>query len=114
PSPPDLDMSDYYWRLAKEKLHVLVVRSAGIEYIGLVEVEGVGKSRLVGRTGRGLRIGDRLSDLIRIYGPKYKTRNIPKLKIHDVMVQWRAEEFSLVAELDKKDRITKLSLSPPE
>jgi hypothetical protein len=114
PSPADLDMSDYYWTAAKAKLHVLVVRSAGIEYIGLIEVEGSGDSTLIRRTGRGLRIGDRLSDLTRIYGRKYKIRKIPKLKIHDVMIQWRAEEFSLVAELDKKERITKLSLSPPE
>jgi hypothetical protein len=30
------------------------------------------------------------------------------------MIQWRSEEFSLVAELDKKGRIKKLSLFSPE
>jgi hypothetical protein len=114
PSPDDLDMCDYYWIKAKAKLHVLVVRSAGLEYISLIEIEGSVNKKGIGRTGRGLKIGDRLSDLRRIYGSRYKIRDIPDRNIHDVMIEWRAEEFSLVAELDKKGSIKKLSLSPPE
>lgn len=112
PGPPDISLTDYYWRTGKGQLHVLMDRSYGLTRIGWVEVEGaIGP---VGQTGAGLKIGDDLADLRRIYGPRYKVRNIPNLKIHDVMVQWSKEEFSLVAELDRKGKIKKLSLSAPE
>lgn len=109
PSPPDLALTDYYWNLAKGRLHLVVVQ----DYISLVEVEGSAGSVLL-QTGRGLKLGDNLDDLRRIYGPRYKVRKIPRANIHDVMIQWRSEEFSLTAELDKKGRIKKLSLSAPE
>jgi hypothetical protein len=109
PSPPDLVMTDYYWNLSKGRLHLLMVQN----YISLVEVEGSSKSGRL-QTGSGLKIGDDLDDLKRIYGPRYKVRNIPSLAIHDVMIQWRSQEFSLVAELDTRDRIKKLSLFSPE
>ena len=72
--------------------------------ISLIEVEGAAGP--AGRTGAGLKIGDDLSDLTRIYGPRYHLRNIPNREIHDVMIQWRKEEFSLVAELDRWGKIT--------
>ena len=109
PSPPDIALTDYYWNLSKGRLHLLMVQ----DYISLVEVEGSAGSAWL-QTGRGLRIGDNLDDLRRIYGPRYKVRNIPSANIHDVMVQWRSKEFSLIVELDKKGRIKKLSLSAPE
>ena len=112
PGPPEIAMTDYYWRKGKFELHVLVIRSSGTSWISLVEVEGA--TGTAGRTGAGLKIGDTLSDLKRIYGPRFHLRNIPNLKIHDVMIQWRKEEFSLVAELDHRGKITKLTLSPPE
>ena len=109
PSPPEMAMTDYYWNLSKGRLHLLM----GQNYISLVEVEGSEDSVWL-QTGRGLKIGDNLDDLRRIYGPRYRVRNISSANIHDVMIQWRSEEFSLVAELDKKGRIKKLSLSAPE
>ena len=109
PSPSDIALTDYYWNLSKGRLHLLMVQ----DYISLVEVEGSAGSAWL-QTGRGLRIGDNLDDLRRIYGPRYKVRNIPSANIHDVMVQWRSKEFSLIVELDKKGRIKKLSLSAPE
>ena len=112
PSPPDLSATDYYWRKGKGQLHVLMDSSRGETWIALVEVEGAIGS--AGQTGAGLKIGDDLADLKRIYGPRYHIRNIPKLDIHDVAIQWRKQEFSLVAYLDRRGKITKLSLSPPE
>src|SRR5205085_11168079 len=104
--PADLnvvDIYDYYWIKPGVKLHLLVYRGSelkGGEYIALIEVEGSRAKDVIGRTGSGLKIGDSLADLKRIYGRRFHERNLPKLNIHDVMVQWRSEEFSLVAELD--------------
>ncbi len=109
PSSADIAMTDYYWNLSKGRLHLLMVQN----YISLIEVEGSAESSRL-QTGSGLKIGDDLGDLKRIYGPRYKLRSIPSLSIHDVMIQWHSEEFSLVAELDKKGRIKKLSLFSPE
>jgi hypothetical protein len=113
PKPSDLNVvetSHYYWLKGATKLHLLVYG----EYIELIEARGSPTSGQMVRTGRGLKIGDNLADVRRIYGPRYKVRNIPELKIHDVMIQWRSEEFSLVAELDGKGRVKSLSLSGPE
>jgi hypothetical protein len=69
---------------------------------------------LFGRSGAGLKLGDGLAELKRIYGKRFKERDIPNLGIHDVMVQWRSEEYSLVAEFDGMGRIKRLSLFSPE
>ena len=108
---------DYYWIRRGLNLHVLVQRlprrMPGWEYVSLVEVD-YGTSRPVAKTGKGLRIGNSLKDLKRIYGNRFKVRDIPKLNIHDAMIQWRQEEYSLVATLDKRDKITALQLFAPE
>jgi hypothetical protein len=113
PKPPNLNVPDtyhYYWLKGSTRLHVLMTGG----YMFLVEVQGPPSSSRLVRTGRGLKIGDDLADVRRLYGPRYKVRNIPNLKIHDVMIQWRTEEYSLVADLDPKGRIKSLSLSAPE
>ncbi|HEU4835054.1 MAG TPA: hypothetical protein VFS90_11585 [Pyrinomonadaceae bacterium] len=113
PKPPGLNVVDihhYYWTRGSTKLHVVMYS----EYMGFIEVQGPpGSSRMV-RTGRGLKIGDDLADVRRIYGPRFKVRNIPHLKIHDLMIQWRTKEYSLVAGLDQKGRIKSMVLSAPE
>jgi len=108
---------DYYWVRPGLKLHVLVqrlpIRMPGWEYVSLVEVD-YGTSRRFARTGKGLKIGDSLKDFKSVYGLRVKVRDFPEMKIHDVIVQWHGEEYSLVAALDKRDRITALSLFAPE
>ena len=106
---------DYYWRRRGLNLHVQVEflpERPDWKSVGLAAV-GRGTSRKV-KTGVGLGIGDTLSDLRRVYGNRYHLRDIPKLNIHDAMFQWRQEEYSLVAELDHKNRITSLTLVTPE
>ncbi len=115
---PDFSSSyDYYWLKPGLKLHVVVERllrkDPNWEVVTLVEVTS-GTSRKVGRTGRGLKLGDTLMDLKRVYGFRFKVRNIPKLKIHDVMIEWHREEYSLVATLDRHNRISGLTLVAPE
>jgi hypothetical protein len=109
PSPPDIAMTDYYWNLSRGRLHLLMVQN----YISLVEIEGSLES-VWSQTGRGLKIGDDLNDVRRIYGPRYKVRKIPSADIHEVIIQWRSKEFSLIVGLDKKGRIKSLSLYAPE
>jgi len=115
---PDFSSSyDYRWLRPGLKLHVVVERlprkDPDWEVVTLVEVSS-GTSRKVGRTGRGLKLGDTLSDLKRLYGFRFHERNIPKLKLHHVMIQWRREEYSLVATLDRHNRISGLTLVAPE
>ena len=112
-----VDIYDYYWIKSGVKLHLLVYGGGGIkggEYIALVEVEGSPARGAIGRTGAGLKLGDGLADVRRIYGRRFQERKLPKLNIHDVMIQWRREEFSLIAEFDGRGRIKNLSLSSPE
>jgi len=108
---------DYYWIRPRLKLHVLVQRfprtMPGWEYISLVEVD-FGSSHGVAKTGKGLRLGNSLKDLKRIYGHRVQVRDIPEQNIRYAMIQWRQEEYSLVANLDKRDKITALQLVAPE
>ena len=102
---------EYYWIRAGLNLHVQIERWPGLERVSFVEVNAV--PRKVGGTGRGLRVGDTLRHLKRLYGSSFKVRDIPKLGIHDVMLQWRSG-YSLYANLDRNNRIISLGLSAPE
>jgi hypothetical protein len=108
---------DYYWIRPGLNLHVLVQRFPRTmpewEYISLVEVD-FGTSHGVAKTGKGLRIGNSLKDLKRIYGHRVQVRDIPEANIRYAMIQWRREEYSLVATLGKRDKITALQLFAPE
>ena len=114
--PNSAGQIDYYWRRRGLNLHVqieFIDKDPSWKPVELVEVS-VGTSRSVGVTRAGLALGDTLADLRRVYGRRFHLRSIPKHNIHDVTVQWRREEYSLVATLDSKNRITSLSLSTPE
>ena len=106
---------DYYWRKKGLNLHVqieFIAKDPSWKPIVLVEVSE-GTSRMIGTTRAGLAVGDTLTDLRRVYGRRFHVRNIPKHDIHDVMVQWRSG-YSLVATLNRKNRIVNLFLSAPE
>ena len=118
PAAPDSSIVDeeYYWKLSGVTVRVLLLRGPGIhhgEYTQLIEVEG-SKPGITGRTGAGLKLGDNKAALKRTYGSRFKERDIPKRGIHDIMVQWRDKEISLVVELSHSGRIKKMSLSAPE
>lgn len=117
PSLPNSSGSiDYYWHRRGLNLHVQIefaIEQPTWKPVVLVEV-GVGSSRRISKTGAGIRLGDTLSDLRHVYGRRFHLRNIPKFKIHDVMIQWHREEYSLIATLDRHNRITSLSLVTPE
>ena len=112
-NPRIADSFNYYWVKPGLNLHVLIQRLPNLEYVSLIEVE-TGTSRKNGRTGAGLKLGDTLQDLKRVYGNRFKMWNNPKLKVHAVTLQWRREEFSLEAALDEHNRITAFTLAAPE
>jgi len=106
---------DYYWTKRNLNLHIQIERLSRLKWeeVQLIEVLP-GTSRELGVTGAGLRLGHSLHDLESRYGRRYHLRNIPKRKIHDIMIQWRREAYSLVATLDRNDRIVAFALSTPE
>ena len=85
----------------------------GREFIGSIDIKGGPTKNIVGRTGRGLGLGDSLRALRRIYGSRFHERKLPKEGIHDVMVQW-TEEVSLIAKIDSSGHISTITLLPPE
>jgi hypothetical protein len=113
-NPKIANSYDYYWNTRGVNLKVGVVRALNIEYVSFVEIEGPKSRNKNSRTGAGLSLGNTIRDIKRIYGARFKRRNIPKQKIKDVMIQWRQEEYSLVATLDSQNKITSLSLAAPE
>jgi hypothetical protein len=113
PKPSNLNVVEirhYYWSKGSMTLHVAMYG----EYMGFIDVKGAPGSSQIVRTGRGLKIGDELAAVRRIYGPRFKVQNIPQLKIHNVGIQWRTQAYSLVADLDEKGKIKGLILMAPE
>jgi len=111
------DQYECDWVKPGLNLHVVVeCPSSGNPAIGLVDLVEVrpGTRRITASTGRGLRIGQSLDDLKRLYGRHYHLRYIPRYGIHDVALAWRGKEYTLVATLNGHNRITSLSLSAPE
>ncbi|MDQ3799589.1 MAG: hypothetical protein M3384_09075 [Acidobacteriota bacterium] len=110
------DSYDYYWYPDGVTLHVFVESGkelAGNSYISMIEIEGSAANAPTARTGAGLELGAKLSELKRIYGRRFKIRNIPEYDIHDVTVQWRSG-YTLTAKLDRENRIETLSLLSPQ
>ena len=115
-NPRIVDSFDYTWVKSGLNLRVVVQRSSvptKFEYVSAIEVE-VGTSRRNGRTGAGLRLGDTVRDLRRIYGNRFRVHRNSKYEVYAVTIQWRREEYSLSVSLDEHDRIVALSLYAPE
>ena len=76
--PSKVEGDDYYWVKNGWTLHLVVYRGDGIvngEYIAMIEIQGKNVPRSIGRTSRGLRLGDTIFALRRIYGKRFKERN---------------------------------------
>ena len=108
---------EYNWQRSGINLHIVVecpfkvAPERGV--VTLIETNA-GTSRKIGRTGKGLHIGQSLRDLQLLYGRRYHLRYIPSRRIHDVALAWRQKEYTLIATLDDHNRITSLSLVAPE
>ena len=113
--PTTVQEEDYYWDKGTFKLHLIIesTKEQG-EYIAAIEIEGNKFPDSLGRTGRGLRLGDSLRDLIRIYGKKFQRHRVPLYDVDEVSIQWRREEITLDAQFDSRGKIKILTLLAPE
>jgi hypothetical protein len=118
----------YVWDSPTTRLEVEVTHSKTRQFLGGVTVVRMkpadASSDASESTGRGLKLGDTLDDLKRIYGPKLqlvKQENIPADTAPFLytpgselaIVQWKSLDFTLTAGLDDQGRILALSLRPP-
>jgi len=103
---------EYVWRklnvvvtLKTEFIHDARLKGGFNESPELVTVEG--SDGAIGRTGRGLKLGDRLSEIEKIYG----TRFVKKGKT--IYIEWKSGT-GLSVTTDDKGLINRIDLSAPE
>jgi len=108
---------EYDWDRPGLKLHIMFQRSLKKDHewelVEVIEVKP-GTSPRIGVTGRGLKIGDSLHSFKRIYGPHVKVFADRKSKTRSVGIQWQRGEYTLSADLDRRNRITSLTFYAPE
>ena len=68
----------------------------------IVDVWGAGVGS-IGKTGRGLALGDGISRVMQLYGPRFQKDP------HSITLQWK-DETTLVLDLDEKGRIIHIQL----
>ena len=113
----------YVWELKQAKIE-LGVNDLPDNQVDDIYVEGTSSSR-VGETGRGLKLGDDINDIKRIYGENFEVQKInsidKRMEFTGVMsgykrvtIQWESEEFTLTAGLNKEGKIFALWLILPE
>ncbi|CAG0942183.1 hypothetical protein ANRL1_00836 [Anaerolineae bacterium] len=113
--PTRIDKDRYSWERRNCTIELVSSEATGpSDRLDLISVQRKGRSKVSIGTGKGLRIGDSIEAVARIYGRKFHEHIVPGHKIHEIMVQWRGPEFSLIASLDSTGRIEKLSLFAPE
>lgn len=123
--PNNPTWSGYIWESPNGRLEIGVDEGPKGASIGSVYVDGNGRNR-TGVTGAGLKLGDNLMALKRIYGNRFKSVEMPSFRpgdrkdfmgvpgIHQIFLQWRSEEFSLIVGLDQAGKIIGMELFPPE
>jgi hypothetical protein len=109
--PSRIESDEYYWQHSDWTMR-LIFETPNDPVVN-IDVRGRNIPKHIGVTGSGLKIGDSLLTLRKIYGTRYDERNLPNIRIHDVMIEWE-EGVSLVAEMDAAGKIVSLSLSAPE
>jgi hypothetical protein len=115
----------YVWETARAKLEVSVNRGPAGDAIGDVYIEGT-DSGPMGSTGRGLRLGDDMRTLKRIYGSRFEVSHPSGASLRNrkefagvaadrqVDVQWKSQEFTLTIGFNVRGKIMALWLVPPE
>ncbi len=109
--PNRIEYDQYFWQKRDWTLRLIFETSD--EPVINIDVRGKDVPKQIGVTGSGLKIGDSVSKIRKIYGKRYHERNLPNIGIHDIMIEWE-EGVSLVAEIDPAGKIASLSLSAPE
>jgi hypothetical protein len=124
-APNNPSWTGYVWELPEAKLEVGVSGDASGARIDDIYVEGTAKG-LVGSTGRGLKLGDGIKTIRRIYGSRYElTRlgNEPRNRMEftgvtvanqRVTIQWGSEDFTFTIGIGSNGKIIAMWLMLPE
>jgi hypothetical protein len=115
----------YIWETRRAKLEVGVNSGPNRDRITDVYVQGTDR-RSMGTTGRGLKLGDNLTELKRLYGDHFQVEDsslgfVSNRKeftgvanAHRVRIQWRSIGFTLTAGFTDAGNIAALWLLSPE
>jgi hypothetical protein len=124
-APNNPAWTGYVWELPNAKLEVGVNSDASGAQIDDIYVEGTADGQL-GSTGRGLKLGDGIKTIKRIYGRHFQLtqlRNKPKKRMEftgvsvanqRVTIQWNSEEFTLTAGISSNGKVVAMWLILPE
>jgi hypothetical protein len=123
-APNNPDWIGYVWEKSAVKLEIGFQGPNKSGVIDSIYVQGMGGGPM-GTTGAGLKLGDSIETLKRIYGPRFqetKARKVPQHRkefmgmeqSHLVTLQWKSLEFTLMAGLNSSGKIEALQLMPPE
>jgi hypothetical protein len=120
----DPDWIGYIWELPQAKIE-LSFYNTGTGNIADIYVEGTTKGQ-IGSTGRGLKLGDDLNKLKRIYGNRFMLQTLRKdssekreeftgvsVANKRVIIQWGLEGFTLTVGLDGNGKVTAMWLMMP-
>lgn len=125
-APNNPSWTGYIWELPGAKIELSVDNGPAGPQIHDVYVEG-STNKKVGSTGRGLKFGDDIAAIKRLYGSEFKTQTLNRnssgqrmefsgvtASTQRVTLQWRSEEFTLNVGLDEAGKVAALWLILPE
>lgn len=127
--PNNPDWTGYLWQIGGLRLEVEAFHSANKVSLDRISIVRTGTmdttASNAGSTGAGLKLGDGLDALKRVYGTKFhlsKQQTVPAdtepfLSMpgsRTAMIQWTPVEFTLIAGLDAQGNIIAMQLSLPE
>jgi hypothetical protein len=131
-APNNPGWTGYLWQTANTRLEVEVTKGRTRDYVDrvtIVQLNGASPTAVwtipPPSTGRGLKLGDTVATLKRIYGDRFQLSKQAKVAADAepfgslpgsrlAMVQWTPIEFTLMAGLDGDGKIVAMQLSPPE
>jgi hypothetical protein len=122
--PNNPDWTGYVWEKSAVKLEVGVQGSADLGVIESMYVEGTDRG-LTASTGAGLRLGDSVEAIKKIYGTRFQEIKQSKIRqerrefmgigqSHLIVLQWKSVEFTLMVGFNQDGKIAALMLMPPE
>ena len=106
----------YFWDLPDLKMEVSVMffpnkTSSGFMEDGVycVTLQRIKSQEKIGVTGAGLKLGDSLSEVTKIYGKQFLIKNVSGTKEKYLSILWE-DGTILLARFDENNRIKRLSL----
>lgn len=126
-APNNPEWSGYIWEISSSKIEVDFEHERQGDFAHYVYIQGSDKGRL-DSTGAGLKLGDDISSLRHIYGPRFQVITSPDVRIgwenaedfkvsaggRLIVLQWRSEDFSLVVGISDIGKIVAMQLTVPE